>query len=295
MAPDLARLLAEVQARYGLRATAASRLPGGEEAESWRLATPGGPVVVRVNPPERLLPEVAWVDRLVAFVAEATGLAVAPLPAGDGSTVFLFGDRTVSVSPFVAGAHLDPEDPAQLAAAGRALGRLHETLAGWPGPPRPAPGPYAPENLPAADDPPAIRDPALDAWLAGWQADREPTLARGVIHGDYFARNILVRHGQVAAVVDWYDSRVAAYARELAWSTWECCHAGGELDAGRAGRFLDAYEAAGGPAPADALDELVPLMRDELRHHVRLVRNDAAYQQELVRAFQDLGGTRLRW
>ena len=114
---------------------------------------------------------------MIAHAAERLPEAVPPLAADDGETVFLFDGHPISLSPFVEGDWLDREDLDQVQASARLLARLHAAMADWRGGPRPPSSQANPGTWDPNDDPPELRDPALDGWWASiapsgtrWQA-----------------------------------------------------------------------------------------------------------------------------
>jgi Ser/Thr protein kinase RdoA (MazF antagonist) len=213
------RLQEEIVRRYGLLPAAAVAIHNGDEASVWRVQTTPGPVVVRVGPAWRTAAEVAWVHDLLDYAAHALDVAVAPLPARDGTTAFWWRGRPVALFPFVAGTVLDRENPHLRREAARLLARVHYTLRRWPDPrPRPPPGPHAPSRWPRPADPSALVDPELEAWYGAWSQGR--TRAATPVHGDFYRRNVLCRAGRIVGLIDWDEARLEAPVREVAWAAY---------------------------------------------------------------------------
>jgi Ser/Thr protein kinase RdoA (MazF antagonist) len=251
-------------------------LAGGYECDVALLGTSDGArCVLRVSPSGRSVEELAWAYDLAAYAATRIPETVAPLAATDGSLLFRHQGRPVSVFPFVAGRLLDRESPAELDSAARLLGRLHRVLPEWPTlRPRPgSPDPVlsTPDVASAAEleqQAAALPDAQLDDFLTRWRA--HPRLPAVPIHADFYRGNLLCSEGRVVGLLDWDDARVSSREYELAWSVWEFAQApepGVTLDAGRAARFLTAYEETG---PVDVSDRsfVVPLIRAHLRFEV---------------------------
>lgn len=76
--------------------------------------------------------------------------------------------------------------------------------------------------------------------LAALFAD-PPQLREGIVRGDVYRANLLVRGGRVVGVIDREDARVDWLGWELANATWEVCKAGDALDEARAAAFVGAY------------------------------------------------------
>ncbi len=141
---------------------------------------------------------------------------------------------TVTVHPFVEGRGLDRGNPAEVRAAGATLGLLHGAVAGAPSD-RPEPSPWDARFWPGDHDPPTLRDAQLDAWHEAFTHGGDGAFAHRVIHGDFWADNIVWSAGRVAAVIDWSEARVDVLAREPRGPTVQC---------GSASRSADRQEAA---------------------------------------------------
>lgn len=157
---------------------------------------------------------------------------------------------------------------------------------------RPTPSPWAAGFWLGDLDPPGLRDPSLDAWSEDFVSGAMGDVSMGVVHGDFWADNIVWGDDCVAAVIDWSEARIDALARELAWATWEFGHdeAGRLLDIDRAVTFLGGYSDAAGRWEPGLEDVLIPLMRVELRLNARYsladpedVEYNAGLQQAFVR------------
>ncbi len=97
-------------------------------------------------------------------------------------------------------------------------------------------------------------------------------------HCDYWCNNILVKDGQISAVVDWDGCKAEWLFYALGRATWDFCKTkqGHRLDYPKAMRFLQAYRTAGGPVPPEEFDLLVPVMRCICLIEVLLGLQDAA-------------------
>lgn len=278
-----------IEGRFALEIHAAKQIEQGDEALVWRADTDRGPIVAHVGPAWRSSEELVWVHRVVQHAAARVPQSIAPRRAGDGSTFFRHEGRPVTLFAFVEGEPLDPTLPAPRAHSARVLASLHAAMAGWAGGPRPAGVPGGPGRRGRGEDRPELVDRELDRW---WAAT-SPSLRAGVLHGDYYRRNLLCRRGKVVAVIDWHEAHVGPIASEVAWAAWEMAH-DDELRflPERAASFLGAY---GPGAPSLAL--AVPLIRVWLRENIRYALRLASYEQPIeegylatqLRAFVDLG------
>ena len=130
--------------------------------------------------------------------------------------------------------------------AGAALARIHQL-----------PLDQAP-HLPDADQLDDMRDllhglsdphPALELAVRWLAANRPPTTARCVVHGDFRLGNLLLDRDGLAGVLDWELAHLGDPAEDLGWYCVRAWRFGSPLPAGGMGTrddLLAAYQAAGG-------------------------------------------------
>ena len=284
---DANAIAALVEQRWAVRCGNLRPVGGGDESLAWRATTDGEPLLLHLSPPWRRIEELRWVHQIVSRLAERVPPAIAPLAATDGSTAVPVGGRLLSVYPFIEGTHLDREDATQRTAAARLLATIHRAQAALAFAARPPSAPNAPTNRPRTDDPAELVDRELDRWHDAVAAVRLPG---GLVHGDFYRRNLLWANGQIAAVVDWHEARHDVIAREVAWSIWEFAKddAGTALLPDRAREFLLAYEDAGHGLTAAERGALLPFIRWRLREELRQAHAAAArdepWDEEYARA-----------
>jgi Ser/Thr protein kinase RdoA (MazF antagonist) len=285
-------LVDALRTRYRVDVSAAEPVTVGYDvwAKSWRVDTDQGSLIVRADRGASL-PTAAWIHDVVQRAVEAGVPCCTPLRTADGEVGFAMADAAITVRPFVEGARLDRNQLPQVTVAGTTLGLLHAALSGWQLD-RPEPSRWDASFWSGEHDPPTLQDAELDAWNATFTASRGQDLARGVVHGDFWAGNLVWAAGGVAAVIDWAEARVDLLARELAWSTWEFGHRepSRQLDIERARAFLAGYRRVMGPWEPGLADVFIPLMRVELRRNARYSLRDpgdieynTAVQREFVR------------
>lgn len=209
-------LRAEVLHRYRLSGAAQPLIGGGDECELWWVdASP--PLVVRLSPSWRSVAGLAWTHRAARVLAAGNAEVICPLPGLDGTTIFAWRDRPVSVWPYVQGQTLDRDDVNQRTAAAGLLARLH----------RSALATSEPNDAPPAPIPPDARvqvlpDAELDAELTGWHDGAARAEPQAVVHGDFYRRNILCRAGKIVGLIDWDDAHVdllppSSHGRRGSW------------------------------------------------------------------------------
>lgn len=297
-------LQTEIARRYGFQLPGDwTRIINGDECTIWRVTANVGELIVRISPAWRTEAELRWVHSLTRHCAATIPEVVAPISAQDGSTLFLFNDKSVSLYPYIEGVSLNTENAELRATAAHLLARIHATAQTWEEHgPRPSSRSTVPQPLPPAQYPPELVDHDLDAWHNSLLS--LTTLTVGPMHGDYYERNILCRDDRICGVIDWDECRVGPLILETGWCVWEFCqdHERDDLNAVWAQAFLQSYMAAAGPLREAELAHVIPAIRWRLRNeavHDLAAREqgeawDADYTGRGIRAFQQLKGRALQ-
>ena len=295
--PD--ELLAIIAQRYGLSLGQARQLDGGDECLVWSVPSHQGPLVVRSSPCWRSPERLAWTHRLMLSLQAVLPQVIAPLRALDGSTLFRYNNRSVALIPYVAGAPFDRENPKLRQEAATFLARLHATLLN-----------RAPDSaglqhhlligappLPPAPDPDSLIDLELDIWHTT-VLQKSASFSTGLIHGDYYRRNLLTEEEQIITLLYFDDLHLDFLMQEIAWSSWEFCKTGASDDwhLDRVQAFLRSYREAGGPCKAEEYLAFIPFirwrLRQELRRHFAMVAHglpgEPEYAARQLRAFERL-------
>lgn len=108
----------------------------------------------------------------------------------------------------------------------------------------------------------------IQEWVNDVKQDGQ-FLISGVIHGDFYAGNILTKsNGEITAVIDWDECCREWFIYELARTIWEFCQDSNEnkLDVSKANSFIQDYKLAGGPVPEREFYLIIPFIR-----YVRLI------------------------
>lgn len=279
----------EVAGRYGVSGDAVPIVDGGDECELWRLAS-APPVVVRASPAWRSVSELGYSHQAATAFGASIPEVTCPLASADGSTLFMWNARPVSVWPLIEGEPLDRENAALRGQAAALLARLHRAASQLVISERPTTATNA--------DPTGsvLPDDDLDNWLDHWRRDEGAAEPVGLVHGDFYRRNILCRGGQIVGLIDWDDAHHDLLIADLAWALWELAKSpdGTTLLLDRADAFLTSYQAAGGPVHRSAA--LIPLIRIHLRYEVDRAEQaksrgepmDEGYQTAEITAFHRL-------
>lgn len=285
-------LVTRIAEAYGYHIGAASAVAPSDGAVVWR-ADAERPLFIHQGPPWRTSEELAWVHQLVTRVAATLPEAVAPLSTRAGGTFVEHDGALVALYPFIDGVHLDREAAAQRDAAAQLLARLHRALLSCEVPARPQPGPHSPwAALAQLPVPPDLEDRALDDWRTALLGGTD--LPRGLVHGDYYRRNVLSAGGRVVAVVDWHEAHHDLLLAEVASAAWEPRKdaMSRSFSSERARAFLDAYADAGGPANVRDRSLIVPLIRWRLRVEALLEARgavaDRSYREAMTTSFNAL-------
>lgn len=287
-------LAALIAARYDVTITSCEPMLGGYDtwARKWLAETSRGELVIRAD---ARVPAGSgqWTGQMVASANRAGVPCMTPLRTQSGRFAVGFEGGAVSLMGYALGQVLDRNNAREVESAATALARLH-TRVPLPRRDRPSPSPWDARFFPGDHDPEPLLDAGLDSWQIEFaQSGRDRR--RGLVHGDFYAANMICRNEAVVAIIDWAEARVDIIARELAFSIWEFGHneAADALEPDRARTFVAAYRrAVGGTLEPGFAELLVPLMRAELRVNVRyaLAAHDPpeAYIQAGYRAFAAL-------
>ena len=191
------------------------------------------------------------------FLAPLVEEVVAPVEAGDGSTMAAWGEYVVSVWPYVDGAPARRRYEPHAVAVAELVARLHAAARRWDGGQRPGASPFG-------------------------GAEEAP------IHGDVYRGNVLMRRGRIVGLIDWEESWVDLLDYELANAVWQFCCSKREHDFDRrlAHAMLEAYGSELAP------DDLVPLILARLRYErdVWGAESDEPYRSHVRRSIERLGG-----
>jgi len=276
-------------------------LTGGEWNKLLHLSCERGAFVLRISHLTSTPEAIAYEHKLMQFMNLRIPEVPAPIPAHDGSTYFCHDGLLVTLFPLMMGRMLDRENEAECISAAKMLARLHNAGLEYPDvSPRPN---YPPlreldwdnnrtwqwievENLlfnqsekflKTVSDPEkrfctqqifakrteiAREREVFRDWVAALTASRR-SLVSAPIQGDYWRNNLLVKEGQISAVLDWDECQTEWLVYELGRATWEFCKDRRQhtLNHQKTVRFLQAYQEAGGSVPSTDFDLLIPFIR----------------------------------
>lgn len=233
MSEELARALAHY--RLG-KAVAVRRIESGFVDDNWLVETERGRYFFKRRHPRRRQPAalVQAQHDLMAHLRRAGLPAPTLVPTSGGETFLALGDDLYELEEFIDGRPYDHGRPSHLDAAARMLGRYHACVEG-----------FTPQAFRERDDlyGPANSRASLARLSDAWQLDRHPeleqvarelaghaddlaarfdghgTLPYLVIHGDYYAGNLLFDGDRIVGVVDYdkanWQPRVAEVAEAL--------------------------------------------------------------------------------
>lgn len=216
-------LAASLREQWGLAVLACRRLTiSDHNAIAW-VSTDRGELVVKWSREERLFPRLEATTGLIMALAEQRIPVASPLPARDGALRVVTGGPSgplsVAVLPEIPGTWLDVADLGAVRTVGACLARMHAALAALDlsALAGPAPRPLRERVLGWLGDHDRGRAPAASARLASLVQDLpELTDPPQLVHGDVRAANLLMRDGEVAAVLDLDEVRTDHRVAELA-------------------------------------------------------------------------------
>jgi homoserine kinase type II len=273
--------LARVLGRYGLvELRSIQRIEQGFVDENWCVETDRGRYFLKRRHPRRRQSEalVRAQHNLIRYLRGAGFPAPTLVPALSGETFVLLEGDLYELEEYIEGQPYDPGRPAHLVAAAQGLGRYHSCVEGF------APGALRARGVLYG---PGISRAILQRLSESWQLGRDPALAaidwklaareakvanwfaqHGaltwlVIHGDYYAGNLIFEGDRIVALVDYdkasWQPRVAEVAEALIYFAssrpghLEHLVYPGFLEWDPLSRFLQAY------------GETITLSEDELR------------------------------
>jgi len=214
-------------------------LAEGAANTSYRLADEGGAefVVTVLDNTANLDPET--LVQLLTYVDQRGVLTGSPVMSIDGNFVEHVDGHVVVVKGFVVGRSFAVLPVEHLAAAGAALARIHAV----------DPPDWLPRGTRRLGDSSAtlarVDDREFVDWVAENLATSEPMLALAgttrLIHGDFFADNLVVTRNNDVAAIDWETASVDLPLIDLGWAIVGLACTSGSLSVRRLQILLDGY------------------------------------------------------
>lgn len=235
----------------------------GSVNTNYRLVTGAGTFFVRLDE-TRTPAEVRSEIALVAWLVARGFPTPEPLPDRTGRKIGRLarsGAKPLAVYPFLPGVDKDAHryDARELAAAGAMLAALHQAGKGYPTPMRNRFGRAATAarwaRIRAKARIPATERAEIDAALASLSASPPPPGPAGVVHGDWFADNLLFDGGRIVGVLDFEAAATDHLTFDVATAVNALCwrpSTPDRFDARRVDALVDGYARAGGPAALEA-------------------------------------------
>jgi homoserine kinase type II len=201
----------------------ARRVERGFVNENWALQTTQGRYFLKRRHPDLRNPDVIQAQHaLIAHLRQAGFPAPTILSAVNGATLLVLDGEFYEIQGYIEGTFYDHDRPAHFREAASTLGYYHTCVAG-----------FAPRTLGGSGDlySPAILRKHLTNLTRAWELDRDPdlvqiarqlkahaddlmarfaehcTLPHLVIHGDYYADNLLFEGDRIIGVVDYDKAR----------------------------------------------------------------------------------------
>jgi homoserine kinase type II len=228
-------------------------ISAGIENTNYFVTTGGGRYVLTLF--EKLTPqELPFYLNLMAHLAERGVPSAHPVASRTGRYLGVLNGKPAALVARLEGRDVAAPTPAQCAAVGTVLARLHLAGQSYPATMDNPRGPKwwkaaLPEILPFM---PVTEAALLNEEIRFQALYRFADLPRGAIHADLFRDNVLFTGDAVAGVIDFYFACTDAllYDVAIAVNDW-CIDGDGQLDAARTRAFLDAYAAVRPYAPIE--------------------------------------------
>jgi homoserine kinase type II len=225
--------LARILAHYDLGALRNyGRISRGFVNEKWLVETTAGRYLLKRRHPNLREPVLVGAQHALMRYLHSTGFPVPTvIPARHAATFLTLENETYEIQAYIPGAPCDITKPTHFAAAARTLGWYHNAVRGFDHPVLHRPGArYGPKAL----------GRIVDRLAAAWHGRTSPQVDRLigeltehtrdletcfaefnrlpelVIHGDYYADNLILRDDVVVGVVDYDLAHWSSRAIELA-------------------------------------------------------------------------------
>ena len=222
-------------------------IASGIENTNYFVTTAKGRYVLTLY--ERLpTEELPFYLNLMAHLAKAGARVPAPEPDRTGALFSMLNGKPASLVAWVEGGPIDAPAPAQAAAVGDALARLHIASSTYRARLTNRRGPAWWRQAARAVKPFIDADQAalLDAELKFQTGFGRGKLPKGAIHGDLFCDNVLFADDRVAGIIDFGFAATDFFAYDLAITVNDWCVTGGNdpaVDADCAAALIGAYDA----------------------------------------------------
>lgn len=234
----------------------------GSVNTNYRLVTAAGTFFVRLDE-TRTAADVKAEIELVEWLVAHGFPTPEPLADPAGRRVHRLarsGDKPLAVYPFLPGADKDADryDAKELAMAGAMLAKLHHAAKGYPVAMRNRFGRAATAarwaRIRAKARIPNTERAEIDGALASLSAEPPPAGPAGVVHGDWFADNLLFVDGVITGVLDFEAAATDHLTFDVATAVNALCWrptTPDRFDARRVDALVGGYAKAGGPAALD--------------------------------------------
>lgn len=255
-----AKQAAAIAARWKLgEPTEFVGVPKGSVNTNYRMVTPKGTWFVRLDETrdrKALEEETA----LLSHFAQRRFPTPEALPDKSGKRVGELDGKPLTVFPWMPGRDKDAEEytRSELAEAGVMLARLHRVSEGYP---KTLPNRFSRASIAARwarirdkADVPKTEKAEIDAVVASFTRTPPPPGPVGIVHGDWFADNLLFEGPSIVAVLDFEAAATEHLTFDVATAVNALCWLKKKpdtFDRKRVAALLDGYERANGPAELD--------------------------------------------
>jgi homoserine kinase type II len=268
-------------------------LEGGQANSSYKLKTPKGLFTLSVCD-EKGEREIQCLTRVLVFL-ETQGFAAPRLiPARTGAPFIRYQGKPVYVKEFLPGRITRDLTGPMIEQVGRAMAKLHRIE-----PPEGVPEafPYGLSHFDAFTAT-AVSHPFIP-WLkdqkAYIEAELDPSMARGLIHGDMFWDNLVFDGERLKAVLDFEEACRYYLLYDLGMTAVGCCARDGAFDMGRVVCLVRGYQSVSPLSPKERAQYRVFLVYASVaaafwRFRQYNVRYPDANKKNSYRELADLAG-----
>lgn len=224
---------------YGIEDSDWIPIRGGAANTSFQVVGTPGPFIVTVVDNTHNLP-VGIVSDLLVYL-EQSGIRVnAPVRSRRGKLVETTNGHTVMVKPYVEGRCFDLLPEQYLATAGQALASVHLLQV-------PSTLPEGTRRMTGATTAlTRFQDQVFARWVMDGLGESSRVLQlsspRGIVHGDYFADNLIVESDGQIMILDWETASSDLLLLDVGFALTGLARVEGQYDPNRARQFLEGYQ-----------------------------------------------------
>ena len=234
-------VLRKISKRYGIsKVKQTSVLDGGNSNSSYIIRSRKNKYVLTVLE-EKSFKETRHLTALLQWLKKKQFLTTELLSRKNGKTIFKYGNKPIILKKWISGKVIKKLNPNLLTRIGHKLGELHQI---------PVPDILAQEHAFGLQMFPGVTKEKIDKKYEAWLEQQikrlnkklPSTLPKGLIHGDLFYDNLLIKNGKVKAIIDFEEACHYYLVFDLGMSIVGLCRNKKGISLKKAKALLAGYE-----------------------------------------------------